>query len=173
MTTYLSLYGQFASSNYPLFILAREYGFTRATEHHSQATFPRPLYTRTGCHSGALPRTPFSALKSVYDDTSGLDPNFADSPSGSIIAHCESSRLKLRGLRTSRSSWGRGVLRMAACEGWYLGWSIGSVTLLQLVPFYTGRNGDLSRLDGVNAAMISVIGKRWQACAVRLCIRDH
>src|SRR6266478_1760585 len=109
MAARLSLYGQFAYSNYLLFILARECGFKRATERHSPATFPPPPYTRTGYHFGALLRMLFSALTSLYDDTAGgLDPNFADSPSGSIIARCESTRRKLRGRRTSCSSWGRG-----------------------------------------------------------------
>jgi len=173
MTTGLSTYGQLAYSNCHLFIPARECGFTRATERHSPATFPHPPYVRTGYHSGVLPRMPFSALKSVYDDTGGgLDPNFADSHSGSIIAHCESTPREVQGLHTSRSSLGRGV-RRTACEDWYLGWSIGSATLSQPLPFYTGRNGVLNRLAGASAAMISVIDKRWRACAVRLCIKDH
>src|SRR6266852_1539206 len=126
MTMQLSLYGQLAYSNCHLFIPARECGFTRATERHSPATFLRPPYIRTGYHSEALPRMPFSALKLVYDDTGGgLDPNFADSLSGSIIRRCEGTRRKLRGIRISSSSLGRGV-RHKACEGWYLGWSIGS-----------------------------------------------
>lgn len=116
---------------------------------------------------------PFSALKSVYDDTGGaLDPNFADSLSGFIIARCEGTPRKLRGLRTSRSSLGRGI-RRKACEGWYLSWSIGLATLSQPLPFYTGRDGVFSRPVGASAVMISVIGKRWRACAVRLCIKDH
>ena len=36
-----------------------------------------------------------------------------------------------------------------------------------------GRNGVLNGLAGANAAMVSVIDKRWRACAVRLCIMDH
>jgi hypothetical protein len=173
MTTRLSLYGQLAYSNCHLFIPAPECGFTRATERHSPVTFPRPPYTRTGYHSEALPRMPFSALKSVYDGTGGgLDPNFADSLSGSIIGRCESTRRKLRGLCTSRSSLGRGI-RRTACEGRYLGWSIGSATLSRPLPFYTGHIGVLNQLAGASAAMISVIGKRWRACAVRLCIKDH
>jgi hypothetical protein len=173
MTTRLLLYGQLAYSNCHLFIQARECGFTRATKRHSPATFPRQPYTRTGYHSEALPRRPFSALKSVCDDMGGgLGPKFADSLSGSIMGRCESTPRKLRGLRTSRSSLGRGV-RRTACEGWYLGWSIGSATLSRPLPFYTGCNGVLSRLAGGSAAMISVIGKRWRACVVRLYIMDH
>jgi hypothetical protein len=169
----LSLYGHLAYSNCHLFIAARECGFTRATERHSPATFPHPPYTRTGFHSEALPRMPFSVSKSVYDDTGGgLGPNFVDSLSGSIIRRCESTPRKLRGLRTSRSSLGRGV-RRTACEGWYLGWSIGSATLSRPLPLYPGRNGVLNRLAGASAAMISVIGKRWRACAVRLYIKDR
>jgi hypothetical protein len=172
MTTRLSLYGQLAYSNCHLFIPARECGFTRATERHSPATFPRPPYTRTRYHSEVLPRMPFSALKSVYDDTAGgLDPSFADSLSGSIIGRCESTLRKLRGLRASLPV-GRGI-RRTACEGWYLGWPIGSATLSRPLPFYPGRNGVLNRLAGASAATISVIGKRYRACAVRLSIKDH
>ena len=99
--TQLSLYGQPAYSNCHLFIPAREFGFTPATERRSPATFPCAPFTRTGYHSEALPRMPFSASKSVYDDTGGdLDPNFADSLSASIIGRCEGTRGKLRGLPT-------------------------------------------------------------------------
>jgi len=173
MTKRHSLYGQLAYSNCHPFIPARECGFTRATERHSPATFPHPPYTRTGYHSEALPRMQFSALKSVCDATGGdLDPNFADSLSGFIIGRCESTPRKLRGLRTSRSSLSREV-RRRAYEGWYLGWSIGSATLSRPLLFYTGRNGVLNRLAGASVAMISVIGKRWRACAVRLYTKDH
>jgi hypothetical protein len=112
---------------------------------------------------------PFSVLKSVYSEAEGLAPNFAELRFGSTIAHCASTRRKLRGLCASRGV--QGV--RTAYEGWYLGWLLGSAIRSQRLPFYTGRRGVLNRHAGVSAAMISATGKRWQACAVRLCIKDR
>ena len=166
-----STYGQFAYSDYHLFTPRPECGFTRATERHSRTTFPRRPCTRTGCPSGALPRTRFSVSKSAYGDGPGLAPNSAGSRSGCTTARYASTRQKLRGPRTSCHRVRGGV--RTACGGWYLGWLMGSAMHSRVLPFCTGRSGVPNRLAGVSAAMISAIGKRWRACAVRLCIRDR
>ena len=131
--------------------------------------FPPRLCAPTRCRSGARPRTPSSVSRSASGDMAGPALRCAGLPFGSTTARFASMPRKRRVPRaSSRRQRSLGV-RAASCGGWHPGWLIGSATRSRRLPFFTGRNGVPNRRDGVNAATISVIGKRWRACAVRSC----